>query len=97
MGPDGMEPRVLRELEDMISRTLMIIFERSWMSGKVPEDWKKANVISVFKKGKKEDLELQTCQPRVNSWKGGEAPHSGGHFHPHGGQEGDQEYSAWIH
>jgi len=26
-----------------------------WQSGEVPEDWRKANVTSVFKKGKKED------------------------------------------
>ncbi|PKU37685.1 rna-directed dna polymerase from mobile element jockey- hypothetical protein [Limosa lapponica baueri] len=32
-----------------------IIFERSWRTGEVPEDWRKANVIPVFKKDKKED------------------------------------------
>ncbi|GAB0204475.1 mitochondrial enolase superfamily member 1 [Grus japonensis] len=34
---------------------LFIIFERSWRTGEVPEDWRKANVTLVFKKGKKED------------------------------------------
>ncbi|PKU38375.1 rna-directed dna polymerase from mobile element jockey-like [Limosa lapponica baueri] len=28
----------------------------SWRTGEVPEDWRKANVIPVFQKGKKEDL-----------------------------------------
>ncbi|PKU35565.1 rna-directed dna polymerase from mobile element jockey-like [Limosa lapponica baueri] len=56
MGPDGIHPRVLRELADVIAGPLSIIFERSWRTGKVPEDWRKANVIPVFKKGKKEDL-----------------------------------------
>ncbi|GAB0205522.1 hypothetical protein GRJ2_003017800 [Grus japonensis] len=28
---------------------------RSWRTGEVPEDWRKANVTLVFKKGKKED------------------------------------------
>ncbi|GAB0203741.1 mitochondrial enolase superfamily member 1 [Grus japonensis] len=55
MGPDGMHPRVLRELEDVIARLLAIIFERSWRTGEVPEDWRKANVTLVFKKGKEED------------------------------------------
>ncbi|GAB0206992.1 mitochondrial enolase superfamily member 1 [Grus japonensis] len=34
---------------------LSIIFERSWRTGEVPEDWRKANVTPVFKKSKKED------------------------------------------
>ncbi|KFV87101.1 RNA-directed DNA polymerase from mobile element jockey, partial [Struthio camelus australis] len=55
MGPNGMHPRVLRELADVIARPLSIILERSWRSGEVPEDWKKASVTPVFKKGKKEE------------------------------------------
>jgi len=55
MGPDGMHPRVLRELGDVIAEPLSIIFERSWMAGEVPEDWRKANVTLICKKGKKED------------------------------------------
>ncbi|KAJ7395231.1 hypothetical protein BTVI_156999 [Pitangus sulphuratus] len=38
-----------------IASLLMIIFERLWRSGEVPEDWKKLNVTLIFKKGKKED------------------------------------------
>jgi len=55
MGPDGMHPQVLRELADVIAVPLSIIFERSWRTGEVPEDWRKASVTPVFKKGKKED------------------------------------------
>ncbi|GAB0204618.1 mitochondrial enolase superfamily member 1 [Grus japonensis] len=55
MGPDGMHPQVLRELADVIARLVSIIFERSWRTGEVPEDWRKASVTLVFKKGRKED------------------------------------------
>ncbi|KAK4822917.1 LOW QUALITY PROTEIN: hypothetical protein QYF61_023417, partial [Mycteria americana] len=34
---------------------LSIIYQRSWESGKVPDDWKLANVIPIYKKGMRED------------------------------------------
>jgi len=55
MAPNGMHPRVLRELADVIAEPLSIIFERSWRTGEMPEDWRKDTVSPVFKKGKKED------------------------------------------
>lgn len=55
MGPDGMHPQVLRELGDFIARALLIILERSWQSGEVLENWEKAEVFPVTKKGRKGD------------------------------------------
>lgn len=40
---------------DFIARPLSIISDRSWQSGEVSEDWKKASVTSVFKMDKMEE------------------------------------------
>ncbi|KFW79099.1 hypothetical protein N305_02296, partial [Manacus vitellinus] len=55
MGPEDVST-TMRELLDTIARPLTIIFEMSWQSGEVPEDWKKANVTPVFQAKNKEDL-----------------------------------------
>ncbi|GAB0209539.1 mitochondrial enolase superfamily member 1 [Grus japonensis] len=55
MSPDNMHLRVLGELADVVVRPLSIILEKLWRSGDVPEDWKKANVTPIYKKGLKED------------------------------------------
>ncbi|RMC13004.1 hypothetical protein DUI87_10533 [Hirundo rustica rustica] len=54
MGPDGIHPRVMRELADELVKTLSIIYQHSWLTGEVPDDWKLANVTVVHKKGGKE-------------------------------------------
>jgi len=55
MRPDGIHPRVLKELADVMAGPLSIIHQRSWESGEVPADWKLANVIPVYRKGVRED------------------------------------------
>ena len=51
MGPDGIHPKILRELIDFIVKPLTLIFETSLKSGIVPQDWKLANVSPIYKKG----------------------------------------------
>jgi len=46
---DGMHPQVLRDVADRISRSLSIICEWPWQLGKVPDNWRKANVTPVIK------------------------------------------------
>ncbi|KAK4819009.1 hypothetical protein QYF61_024125 [Mycteria americana] len=56
MGPDEIHPRVLKELAEVLTKPLSIIYQQSWLIGEVPADWKLANVMPIFKKGRKEDL-----------------------------------------
>jgi len=55
MEPDEMYPRVLKELAVIAAKTLSTIFEKSCQSGEVPGGWKKGSIVSIFKKGRKED------------------------------------------
>ncbi|PKU44746.1 rna-directed dna polymerase from mobile element jockey-like [Limosa lapponica baueri] len=55
MGPDGIHPRVLRELAEVLAEPLSIIYQQSWQTGEVPADWRLANVTPTHKKGQKDD------------------------------------------
>ncbi|KAK4822047.1 hypothetical protein QYF61_008856 [Mycteria americana] len=45
IGPDGIHPRVLRELAEMLTKALSIIYQQSWLTGE-----------PIYEKGRKEDL-----------------------------------------
>ena len=54
-GPDGIPPRVLRELASEAAPLLARIYNSSLASGVVPADWKEATVAPVYKKGEQYD------------------------------------------
>ncbi|NXR49252.1 RTJK polymerase, partial [Hippolais icterina] len=55
MGPDGIHPRVVRDLADELVKPLSIIYQQSWLTGEVLDDWKLANVTPNHKNDRKED------------------------------------------
>ena len=38
MGPDGIHPRVLRELAEALTKPLSIIYQQSWLTGEIPDN-----------------------------------------------------------
>ena len=38
MGPDGIQPRVLRELVEDLVKALSVIYQQSWLTVQVPDD-----------------------------------------------------------
>ena len=52
-GPDGIHPRVLKELSNELAMPLKMLFDRTMYEGKIPESWKTAEVKPLFKKGAK--------------------------------------------
>lgn len=55
VGSDGMNPKVLEELADVVTKTLTAIFEKSQQSGEVPGDRERRNIVLTSKKGRKEN------------------------------------------
>ncbi|KAJ7408401.1 hypothetical protein WISP_121091 [Willisornis vidua] len=51
MGMYKIHPRILKSWL-VIAKPLLMILEQSWESRNVPADWKLANIVPVFKKGK---------------------------------------------
>jgi hypothetical protein len=54
-GLDGLHPKALKELTNVITEPLAIIFNVSKDTGIVPNIWKLGNIVALFKKGTKTD------------------------------------------
>ena len=54
-GPDGLHPRVLKELAVSIANPICFLMNKCFAKGKIPIEWKTANVCCIFKKGSKLD------------------------------------------
>ncbi|CAH1259178.1 LETM1 [Branchiostoma lanceolatum] len=54
-GPDGISPRILKELCEELADPLTRIFQKSLQERTVPDDWRHANVAPIFKKGQRYD------------------------------------------
>ena len=54
-GPDGITPKILKECADSIAPLLQQIFQKSLDTGVLPEDWQRANISPIFKKGNRSD------------------------------------------
>ena len=56
-GPDGIHPRIIRQLNLAIASTLQVIFEKTYKEGVVPGDWRRTNICPIYKKkGARKDL-----------------------------------------
>ena len=56
-GPDRIGPQILQELVEVIASPLATIMRRTLDTGRVPDDWKSANVSPIYKKGPKSSAE----------------------------------------
>ena len=54
-GPDNIHPHVLKETASSVCFPLSTIFKDSLQSGETPDDWRKANITPIFKKGDRND------------------------------------------
>ena len=56
-GPDGISPRILKELRSELAPACTTLFQKSYDTGEVPQDWKLAHVCPIHKKADKSSPE----------------------------------------
>ena len=68
-GPDKIKPIILKELAPSVASMLHIIFQKSLHTGKVPGEWKTADIAAVYKKGNRQvasNYRVQTHIPDLH-------------------------------
>ncbi|TRZ15011.1 hypothetical protein HGM15179_012109 [Zosterops borbonicus] len=55
IGLDEIHPRVVTQLSGRLTKPLSIVYHQSWLTGKVPDEWRLDNVIPTNKKFGKEE------------------------------------------
>ncbi|KAF4789422.1 hypothetical protein TURU_151347 [Turdus rufiventris] len=53
LGPDGIHPRTLKEMANINTKLLLMIFKPPWESRDIPADWKLVNIVLIFKSKRK--------------------------------------------
>ena len=55
MGPDGVNGWILKECREQLEEPIWDIITSSLKEGKVPKEWKRANIVPIYKSGNKMD------------------------------------------
>ena len=64
-GPDDISARLLKECSNEIAPSMTLLFNKSLSLGKIPREWKEANVVPIRKKGDIHDQQLPTYFPAL--------------------------------
>ena len=56
-GPDAISGHILKNCASVLSSPLAMLFNISYQTGDLPEDWKSAYVVPIHKSDKKDDIE----------------------------------------
>ena len=60
-GPDGIPPYLIKELAQELAPIFRILFQASVDQGTIPQDWKKAYIIPIYKKS--DPLKAENYRP----------------------------------